>query len=164
MNHTANTIDEKHKELLNSFHRNKTTVIPEMKLKIIEKKKKLSVTRKIEDFMDLKDEILELQQNIKKLSSLKKKYLMDNSKHIFNYFEEKKDMAQALVWINTAMEKGGEKFWMMRYKALILAEMGRYKEAIEAANKSSELAKADDNQDYPRMNEKNIAEWKAKLK
>ena len=39
--------------------------------------------------MDLKDEILELQQNIKKLSSLKKKYLMDNSKHIFNYFEAK---------------------------------------------------------------------------
>jgi hypothetical protein len=100
MNHTANTIDEKHKELLNSFHRNKTTVIPEMKLKIIEKKKKLSVTRKIEDFMDLKDEILELQQNIKKLSSLKKKYLMDNSKHIFNYFEEKKDISEGGGTVN----------------------------------------------------------------
>ena len=40
MNHTPNTIDEKHKELLNMFHKNKTIVIPEMKLKIIEKKKK----------------------------------------------------------------------------------------------------------------------------
>ena len=100
MNHTANTIDEKHKELLNSFHRNKTTVIPEMKLKIIEKKKKLAVTRKIEEFMDLKDEILELQQNIKKLSSLKKKYLMDNSKHIFNYFEEKKDISEGGGTVN----------------------------------------------------------------
>lgn len=80
------------------------------------------------------------------------------------YYEEKKDMAQALVWINSAMEKGGEKFWMMRYRALILAEMGRYKEAIEAATKSSEMAKADDNADYPRMNEKNISEWRTKMK
>lgn len=80
------------------------------------------------------------------------------------YYDEKKDMAQALVWISTAMEKGGEKFWMMRYKALILAELGRYKDAIEAANKSSEMAKADDNQDYPRMNEKSVSEWKSKVK
>ena len=100
MNHTANTIDEKHKELLNTFHRNKTVVIPEMQSKIIEKKKKLSNTRKIEDFMDLKDEILELQQNIKKLRSLKKKYLMDNSKHIFNYFEEKKDISEGGGTVN----------------------------------------------------------------
>jgi tetratricopeptide (TPR) repeat protein len=80
------------------------------------------------------------------------------------YLEEKKDFSQALVWVNMAMEKGGEKFWMMRNKALILGELGRYKEAIETAEKSSEMAKADDNQDYPRMNEKNISEWKMKTK
>ncbi len=80
------------------------------------------------------------------------------------YYEEKKDMAQALVWVNSAMEKGGDKFWMMRYKALILAEMGRYKEAIETATKSSEIAKSEDNADYPRMNEKNINDWKTKMK
>jgi hypothetical protein len=100
MNHTANTIDEKHKELMNCFHRNKITVIPEIKLKIIEKKKKLTTTRKIEDYMDLKDEILELQQNIKKLRYSKKKYLMDNSKHIFNYFEEKKDISEGGGTVN----------------------------------------------------------------
>ncbi len=100
MNHTANTIDEKHKELMNSFHRNKITVIPELKLKIIEKKKKLSTTRKIEDYMDLKDEILELQENVKKLRSLKKKYLIDNSKHIFNYFEEKKEISEGGGTVN----------------------------------------------------------------
>ena len=80
------------------------------------------------------------------------------------YYDEKKDMAQALVWITQAMEKGGEKFWMLRYKALILAELSRYKEAIEAANRSSELAKAEDNADYPRMNDKSIGEWKNKAK
>jgi hypothetical protein len=78
------------------------------------------------------------------------------------YYTEKKDMNQALAWVEKAMEKGGEKFWMMRQKALILAELGRYKDAITAAEKSTELAKADGNADYPRMNDKSIAEWKKK--
>ncbi|GAB4499312.1 MAG: DUF2911 domain-containing protein [Saprospiraceae bacterium] len=78
------------------------------------------------------------------------------------YYTEKKDMNQALAWVEKAMEKGGEKFWMMRQKALILAELGRYKDAIAAAEKSTEMAKADGNADYPRMNEKSIAEWKKK--
>ncbi len=78
------------------------------------------------------------------------------------YYSEKKDMNQALAWVEKAMEKGGEKFWMMRQKALILAELGRYKDAIAAAEKSTEMAKADGNADYQRMNEKSIAEWKKK--
>ena len=94
MNHIANTIDEKHTELLNDFYRNKVTVIPELKLKIIERKKKLLTTRKIEEYMDIKDEIEVLQSNIKAMRSMKKKYLIDNSKHIFNYFEEKKDISE----------------------------------------------------------------------
>lgn len=78
------------------------------------------------------------------------------------YFEEKKDMNQALLWVDKALEKGGEKFWMVRQKALILAELNRYKDAIAVAEKSTELAKADGNADYPRMNDKSIAEWKKK--
>ena len=78
------------------------------------------------------------------------------------YYDEKKDMAQALTWLNKSMELGGEKFWMLRLKAQILAEQGNYKAAIEAANRSTELAKADANADYPRMNEKSIAEWTKK--
>ncbi len=79
------------------------------------------------------------------------------------YYSEKKDMNQALAWVDKAMEKGGEKFWMLRQKALILAELGRYKDAIAVAEKSTELAKADGNADYQRMNEKSIAEWKKKI-
>lgn len=78
------------------------------------------------------------------------------------YFEEKKDMNLALTWVDKALEKGGEKFWMLRQKALILAELNRYKDAIAVAEKSTELAKADGNGDYPRMNEKSIMEWKKK--
>lgn len=75
------------------------------------------------------------------------------------YYEEKKDMNIALGWIQLAIDKGGEKFWILRQKALILAELSRFKDAIAAAERSTELAKADGNKDYPKLNDKSIAEW-----
>jgi tetratricopeptide (TPR) repeat protein len=78
------------------------------------------------------------------------------------YYEEKKDMAQALTWVDKSLEKGGDKFWILRLKANILAELGRYKDAIVVAEKSTELAKKEGNADYPRMNDKSIVEWKKK--
>ncbi len=80
------------------------------------------------------------------------------------YYEENKDMEQALAWVDKHIEMAGEKFWVLRLKANILAKLGRYQEAIAVANRSTELAKADGNTDYPRMNEESIAEWKKKLK
>lgn len=79
------------------------------------------------------------------------------------YFEEKKDMKMALEWVNKALEKGGDRFWILRMKAQILAELGRYKDAIDTANASSDLAKKEGNADYPAMNDKSIAEWKTKM-
>lgn len=78
------------------------------------------------------------------------------------YFEEKKDPKQALEWVNKSLEMGGDKFWILRMKAQIQAELGMYKDAIATAEKSMELAKADGNMDYVRMNEKSISEWKTK--
>lgn len=75
------------------------------------------------------------------------------------YYEEKKDMNMALAWVQMALDKGGEKFWILRQKALILAELGRFKDAIATAERSTELAKADGNKDYQRMNEKSIMDW-----
>jgi hypothetical protein len=78
------------------------------------------------------------------------------------YHEESKDPKQALEWVNKSLEKGGEKFWIMRLKALIQAKTGDYAGAIATAEKSSELAKKEGNSDYPRMNDESIKEWKAK--
>jgi Protein of unknown function (DUF2911) len=78
------------------------------------------------------------------------------------YYEEKKDMKQALEWVNKSLEKGGEKFWILRMKALIMGELGMFKDAIATAEKSTELAKKEGNADYPAMNEKSIADWKKK--
>ncbi len=79
------------------------------------------------------------------------------------YFEENKDAQQALDWVNKNLEMAGEKFWVLRLKANIQAKLGKYKDAIATANRSTELAKADGNSDYPRMNEESIAEWKKKM-
>lgn len=74
-----------------------------------------------------------------------------------------KDLDQALEWINMAMEKGGnEKFWMVRRKALIESKLGKYKDAISSAKLSKDLAEKAGNDDYVRMNEASIKEWKKK--
>jgi len=80
------------------------------------------------------------------------------------YYEEKKDMKQALEWVDKSLEKGGDKFWILRLKANILGELGRYQEAIATAEKSTALAQKEGNADYPRMNTRSIADWKVKMK
>jgi tetratricopeptide (TPR) repeat protein len=78
------------------------------------------------------------------------------------YHEENKDPKQALEWVNKSLEKGGEKFWILRLKALLQAKMGDFSGAIATAEKSSELAKKENNEDYQRMNEVSVKEWKMK--
>lgn len=78
------------------------------------------------------------------------------------YYAEKKDLNKALTWINTSIANGNEKYWVLRTKSLIQADLGDKRGAIETATKSLEMAKADDNPDYIRMNEASIAEWKKK--
>jgi Protein of unknown function (DUF2911) len=76
------------------------------------------------------------------------------------YFQEGKNMQEALAFCETALQKGGEKFWMLRLKSQILAKLGKYTDAIAVAEKSSEVATKEGNADYPRMNAKSIEEWK----
>lgn len=76
------------------------------------------------------------------------------------YYAEKKDLNKALAWINTSIANGNEKYWVLRTKSLIQAELGDKKGAIETATKSLEMAKKDDDSAYIRMNEASIAEWK----
>ena len=75
------------------------------------------------------------------------------------YLAEGKDLKQALAWVNTSLEKGGDRFWILRTKALIQAGLGDTAGAIETANKSTQLAQEAGNDEYPRMNAKSIAEW-----
>lgn len=79
------------------------------------------------------------------------------------YLDGGKDMKQALTWINKAIELREEvPFWYLRKKALILAELGNYKDAIVAAEASKAAAEKAGNKDYVKMNTESIEEWKKK--
>ncbi len=75
------------------------------------------------------------------------------------YHAAGKDLNQALEWVQKATHVEKPAFWQVRLEALILADLGKSKEAVAAAQKSLDLAKAAGNDDYVRMNEKSIKEW-----
>ena len=75
------------------------------------------------------------------------------------YHDSGKDLEQALKWINLATAGDSPRFWQVRRKALILADLGKTKEAVEAAKVSMKLAEEAGNEDYIRMNKKSIEEW-----
>ena len=80
------------------------------------------------------------------------------------YLQEEKELETALEWINKAIEKKSDAFWYVYNKAEILAKLGKKKDAIAAAEKSMEMAKAYEDGDfgYIKRNEELIAKVKGK--
>ncbi|MCC6723751.1 MAG: DUF2911 domain-containing protein [Saprospiraceae bacterium] len=81
------------------------------------------------------------------------------------YFEAGKDLKQAYDWIHKSNEMDGKepKFWKLRQESLVLAALGKYKDAVAVAERSKTLAVEAKNKDYERMNTDSIAEWKKKM-
>ena len=73
------------------------------------------------------------------------------------YMDNGKDLNQALAWFDKALEQN-DAFFIQHQRANCLAKLGRKEEAIAAAKKSMEQAKAAKNDDYVRLNEKLLAE------
>jgi len=94
-----NTLDEKHNELLDYFYSIETKKIPEIESKLIELKNaaKLLDETKIEQYLDTKDKIKLLKAELKILKNEKKRYLLDNSKYIFHYFEQKQQISSSII-------------------------------------------------------------------
>ena len=81
------------------------------------------------------------------------------------FYKEKKDLQKAREWATKAVEMRGEDaYWMLRVKALIEAELGDYKAAIETAKKSLLAAEKGENKAYVAMNKASIEEWSKKKK
>jgi len=92
---SAITLDTKHKEFLNEFSKDENTVL-DYKFQIAELKKRLSENSDelaIEEKLEMNDRICELKEIIKETKLKKKEYLLDNSKYIFEYFENKKNIS-----------------------------------------------------------------------
>ncbi|KXK16614.1 MAG: hypothetical protein UZ08_BCD001002829 [Candidatus Parvibacillus calidus] len=78
------------------------------------------------------------------------------------YYNEDKDLNEALVWIREATKMNSDRFWIWRQQSLIEAKMGKYADAIKSAEKSLALAKEAGSDDYVKMNNESIKEWSAK--
>ena len=89
------TLDGKHKEFINEFSKNEFDTIPKLKQEKAELKVHLETLDKaanIEEIMDMKDRVKEINETIKELKNKKNNYFLDNSKFIFEYFENKKNI------------------------------------------------------------------------
>ena len=89
------TIDEKHTEMLNQFHEIETQTIPTLQEEYTILKRRLHSLpeSKIDARMEIKDRLKSIKIKIKKLKTQKNDYLLNNSKFIFHYFEDKKKIS-----------------------------------------------------------------------
>lgn len=88
------TLDSKHSEIIDKINKDESEVMPklqERKLKIKHSLKTENLT--LEKRLELKDELKTIRTKIHKIQNEKKNYFLNNSEHIFRYFENKKDIA-----------------------------------------------------------------------
>jgi hypothetical protein len=88
------SIDIKHDEMLSYFKSIDDTLIPNLQSEKSDLKNILKNTQRtnVDHIMELKDKINDIRDEIKRLSNMKKNYFLENSKIIFNYFEEKQQI------------------------------------------------------------------------
>lgn len=75
------------------------------------------------------------------------------------YYDNKKDLKQALEWATKASDMNPEAFWIFRTKSLIQAELGDKKGAIESAKKGLALSEKTKYDNYTNMFKESIKEW-----
>jgi hypothetical protein len=99
------TLDGKHKEFVNEFNKDEKDRIPKLKMekaeiKSILEKNNTEKTLTIEQFMDYQDKLRDINGEINAMKNKKVEYFLDNSKYIFDYFENKKDISIGNVVTN----------------------------------------------------------------
>jgi len=89
------TLDNKHQDFINEFAYNELDKIPSLKqekkkIKHILNKNNLNPCLTIEQVMNYQDQINDITTEIKKIRNEKHDFLLNNSKYVFDYFENKK--------------------------------------------------------------------------
>lgn len=114
---TSTTLDGKHKEFVNEFNKDESDRIPKLKMerasiKSLLEKDEEEKSFTIEQVMDYQDKLRDITAEIKSLKAKKVDYFLDNSKYIFDYFENKKDISIGNVATNK--NKMLESFFKMK--------------------------------------------------
>ncbi len=101
------TLDGKHKEYVNEFMKDELDIIPSLKEEKYSLKKQLELEKNlpIEQVMEMKDRIKEINEHIKELKNKKNNYFLDNSKYIFEYFENKQNISNVVCSNKTTTSK-----------------------------------------------------------
>ena len=91
----VNTLDHKHEECISKFISDEK-LIPELKLEITKlktlKKHETDISKKLQ----YSDKIKSLKSRLHNYKNAHKKYLLNNSKFIFDYFEQKKNISMGI--------------------------------------------------------------------
>ena len=88
------TIDERHTDMMNIFYVIENETIPKLQEEregILKKIKKTKVHSDV--YYEYKEKLEEIKTEIRSLKKRKKEYLLENSKYIFNYYEEKQKIS-----------------------------------------------------------------------
>lgn len=73
--------------------------------------------------------------------------------------EQDKEPLLALEYLDKAESIEGPKYYIYRVRALVLAKLGHYEEAIRSAESSKQLADSEGKDEFVRLNEGYIREW-----
>jgi len=90
------SLDTKHNDFINEFDLDENDKLPKLHLELskLSKSVESNKTLNIEQIMDMKDKIREIKKHIYTLENRRLNYYLDNSKYIFDYFENKKSISQ----------------------------------------------------------------------
>jgi len=89
------TIDEKHTDMMNIFHVIEHETIPklqEQKTQLIQTLRAMK-NKTSDAYYEYREQLDDIKQEISQLKKQKKQYLLQNSKYIFNYYEEKQKIS-----------------------------------------------------------------------
>jgi hypothetical protein len=93
--HSSMTLDTKHKEFVNEFAKNDNVIIPTMKNELKHLTQKIKSTEmSVEKKIEIKENMDKIKEEMQELRNKKKQYFLNNSKLIFDYFENKKNIAE----------------------------------------------------------------------
>jgi hypothetical protein len=90
------TLDEKHHDMMQIYDAIEQETLPNLKSEInslISDAKQLKNGKRSEKYYELLDTIKAKKEEFKRLQNSKKKYLLENSKYVFDYYEDKQKIS-----------------------------------------------------------------------